>query len=96
MKLKGEYLKWINKLDKRQEDLRARNEKELRPIVERKALSVGLNMINTQHSLSSDLDYREQLEHVKFQQFQDFIIYVADNHRIDFYFEVEDGKITFF
>lgn len=92
MKIKGEYKTIINRFDKRKERLRIQNEKEVKQFIKHKALNVGIDLINTQHSLSSGLPYEEELKRKKFQAFQDFIIYLADHHKIDFYFAIEDGK----
>lgn len=94
---KGEYLKIINRFDKRKERLRRKNEREVKQFIKKRALSVGVDMINTQHSLSATkISYQEELHRAKFQKFQDFIIYLADYHKIDFYFEVENGKFNWF
>ena len=93
MKLKGEYKTIINRFDKRKERLRRENEKEVKQFIKQRAINVGVDLINTQHSLSSTkLTYKEELSRKKFQAFQDFIIYLSDEHQIDFYFIVENGK----
>lgn len=94
-RFKGEYLRVINRLDKKKERLRKENEKEVKQLIKHRALMVGVDLINTQHSLSPrNISYHEELSRKKFQAFQDFINYLSDEHRIDFYFEIENGKFT--
>lgn len=89
---KGEYKKLITRYDKWQMQHLNRIEKDLRSTIKRRCIALGVDCTNTQHSFYTDLDYSEELKRVRIQQFHEFIMYVADFHRVDFYFTVENGK----
>lgn len=90
---KGEYKKLINRYDKWEAQKVARIEKDLKAVVKRRCIALKMDVTNTQHSLSADnIDYDDLLKRKRFQEFQDFIYYISDNHKVDFYFTVENGK----
>lgn len=91
-KLRDEYKKLINRYDKWEMQQIRKIEKDVKSTIKRRCIALGVDCINTQHSFSTDLDYREELSRVRIQQFHEFIIYVADNHKVDLYFIVENGK----
>lgn len=97
MIMKGEYKKRINRYERAANKLRRAIEKDVKQFIKMRALAVGVDLTNTQHSLSCDnLTYKEQLQRVKFCQFQDFIIELADTYKVEFYFSVENGKFKWY
>jgi hypothetical protein len=90
---KGEYKKRLARYERAAAKLRHDIENDVKQFIKHRALSTGVDLTNTQHSLSADnLTYPQQLQRVKFNQFQDFINELADIHKVDFYFTVENGR----
>lgn len=93
-KFKGEYKTLSDKYEKWEDELRVRIERDVKEVIKRRCLALGVDCINTQHSFSTDLDYAEELSRKKIQQFHSFIIHVADYHKVELYFTVEKGVFS--
>lgn len=91
-KFRGEFKTLINRYDKWEDQKRRRIERDIKDVIKRRCIALGVDCTNTQHSFYTDLDYEEEIKRKRIQQFHDFIIYVADNHKVDFYFTVENGE----
>lgn len=92
-KFKGEYKTLADKYERWEDELRVKIEQDVKEVIKRRALSLKMNITNTQWTLSADdLSWDEIKDKVRFNQFQDFIIHVADYHKVDLYFTIEGGR----
>lgn len=84
---------------KKQEKFRSELLKELKPIIKKMALSIGVDMKHTQHSLyitdknfnENNAEYYKALE-TKFEPFLDMIYFLGDEVGVYLYFCIENGK----
>jgi len=86
-KFKGEYKVLINRFEKEQLRLLRTQEKKLKPILKRKAIACGIDMINTQWSLSC-----EDEDRARFTDLKNFVNHLSSYLKIDLYFQVNEGK----
>jgi hypothetical protein len=87
------YEKRVDVIENRFHRLRNEIEKELRPFVKKQVMALKHDCVSTQHSFCV---HDRKHETKRFDTLQDFLNRCTDDFRIDFYFEVLDGKFTWY
>lgn len=80
------------KYEKMLNEVRAKVEKNARPLIEQRALALGIDCMRSQHSFQA----MNSIESKEFDALDNFMNKLSDDFKVDFYFEVNGGKFIWY